>query len=152
MMRVDNSVGKGTSGMNKLGSVIDRLNMKLESKDTAALLIFFKLESRGKKNNRAAVLVAVALSIFVGSGDLCWYAWLSGDQPRRLLFTWPSRGVSAPAGSAGHARALVVLPHLLPPSSGFNFLGSALGSPSSLPSSPLFSWSLGGSAAAVAWQ
>ena len=34
----------------------------------------------------------------------------------------------------------------------FNFLGSALGSPSSLPSSPLFSWPLGGSAAAVAWQ
>ena len=32
----------------------------------------------------------------------------------------------------------------------FNFLGSALGS--SLPSSPLFSWPLGGSAAAVAWQ
>ena len=80
------------------------------------------------------------------------HAWLSGDQPRRLLFTWPSRGASAPAGSAGHARALVVLPHLLPPSSGFNFLGSALGSPSSLPSSPLVSWPLGGSAAAVAWQ
>ena len=69
------------------------------------------------------MLVAVALSIFVGSGDLCWYAWLSGDQPRRLLFTWPSRGVSAPAGSAGHARALVVLPHLLPPSSGFQLSG-----------------------------
>ena len=51
------------------------------------------------------------------------YAWLSGDQPRRLLFTWPSRGVSAPAGSAGHARALVVLPHLLPPSSGFQLSG-----------------------------
>ena len=59
----------------------------------------------------------------VGSGDLCWYAWLSGDQPRRLFFTWPSRGVSAPAGSAGHARALVVLPHLLPPSSGFQLSG-----------------------------
>jgi len=93
------------------------------------------------------------LSQFLSGLATCvGYAWLSGDQPRRLLFTWPSRGVSAPAGSAGHARALVVLPHLLPPSSGFNFLGSALGSPSSLPSSPLFSWPLGGSAAAVAWQ
>ena len=109
-----------------------------------------QMQQNNNKINRAAVLVAVALSIFVGSGDLCWYAWLSGDQLRRLLFTWPSRGVSAPAGSAGHARALVVLPHLLPPSSGFNFLGSALGSPSFLPSSPLVSWPLGGSAAAVA--
>jgi hypothetical protein len=31
-MRVDNSVGKGTSGMDKFGSVIDRMNMKLGSK------------------------------------------------------------------------------------------------------------------------
>ena len=28
-MRVDNSAGKGTSGMDKFGSVIDRMNMKL---------------------------------------------------------------------------------------------------------------------------
>ena len=31
-MRVDNSVGKGKSGMDKFGSVIDRVNMKLGSK------------------------------------------------------------------------------------------------------------------------
>ena len=28
-MRVDNSAGKGTSGLDKFGSVIDRMNMKL---------------------------------------------------------------------------------------------------------------------------
>ena len=61
--------------------------------------------------------------ILSGLATCVGYAWLSGDQPRRLLFTWPSRGVSAPAGSAGHARALVVLPHLLPPSSGFQLSG-----------------------------
>ena len=32
LMRVDNSAGKGTSGMDKFGSVINRLNMKLGSK------------------------------------------------------------------------------------------------------------------------
>jgi hypothetical protein len=31
-MRVDNSAGKDTSGMDKIGSVIDRMNMKLGSK------------------------------------------------------------------------------------------------------------------------
>jgi hypothetical protein len=31
LMRLDNSAGKGTSGMNKFG-VIDRMNMKLGSK------------------------------------------------------------------------------------------------------------------------
>jgi len=31
-MRVDISAGKGTSGMNKYGSVVDRMNMKLGSK------------------------------------------------------------------------------------------------------------------------
>jgi hypothetical protein len=31
-MRVDNSAGKGTFGMDKLGSEIDRMNMKLGSK------------------------------------------------------------------------------------------------------------------------
>jgi hypothetical protein len=31
-MRVDDSAGKGTSGMDIFGSVIDRMNMKLESK------------------------------------------------------------------------------------------------------------------------
>jgi hypothetical protein len=32
LMRVDNSAGKGTSGMNKFGSIIERMNMKLGSK------------------------------------------------------------------------------------------------------------------------
>jgi hypothetical protein len=31
-MRVDNNVGKGMSDMDKFGSVIDRVNMKLGSK------------------------------------------------------------------------------------------------------------------------
>jgi hypothetical protein len=31
-MRVHNSAGKGTSGMDRFGSVIDRMNMKLGSK------------------------------------------------------------------------------------------------------------------------
>ena len=31
LMIIDSSAGKGTSGINKLGSVIDRINMKLES-------------------------------------------------------------------------------------------------------------------------
>ena len=31
-MRIDNSAGKGTSGMNKFGSVADRMYMKLGSK------------------------------------------------------------------------------------------------------------------------
>ena len=31
-MRVDNSAGKGMSGMDKFGSVIDRMNRKLGSK------------------------------------------------------------------------------------------------------------------------
>jgi hypothetical protein len=31
-MRVDNSVGKGTSGMDKLSSVVDGMNMELGSK------------------------------------------------------------------------------------------------------------------------
>ena len=31
-MKIDNSAGKGTSGMDEFGSVIDRMNMKLGSK------------------------------------------------------------------------------------------------------------------------
>jgi hypothetical protein len=31
-MRVDNSAGKGTSGMDKIGSIIDKMDMKLGSK------------------------------------------------------------------------------------------------------------------------
>jgi hypothetical protein len=31
-MRVDNCAGKGTSGMDKFGSVTERMNMKLGSK------------------------------------------------------------------------------------------------------------------------
>jgi hypothetical protein len=32
MMRVENRAGKGTSGMDKFGSVFDRMDMKLGSK------------------------------------------------------------------------------------------------------------------------
>jgi len=38
-MRVDNSAGKGTSGMDKFGSAIERINMKLESKFLNSLRI-----------------------------------------------------------------------------------------------------------------
>jgi len=38
-MRVDDSAGKGTSGMDKFGSVIDRMNMKLGSKFLNSLRI-----------------------------------------------------------------------------------------------------------------
>jgi len=38
-MSIDNSVGKGTSGMDKFGSVIDRTNMKLGSKFLDSLII-----------------------------------------------------------------------------------------------------------------
>jgi hypothetical protein len=38
-MRVDNSTGKGTSGMDKFGSVIDRMNMELGSKFLNSLRI-----------------------------------------------------------------------------------------------------------------
>ena len=39
LMRVDNSAGKGTSGMDKFGSVIDRMNMKLGIKFLNSLRI-----------------------------------------------------------------------------------------------------------------
>jgi hypothetical protein len=39
MMRVDISAGKGTSGMDRFGSVIDRMNMKLGSKFLNSLRI-----------------------------------------------------------------------------------------------------------------
>jgi hypothetical protein len=38
-MRVDNSARKGMSGMNKFGSVIDRMNMKLGSEFLNSLRI-----------------------------------------------------------------------------------------------------------------
>jgi hypothetical protein len=38
-MGIDNSAGKGTSGINKLGSVIDRIIMKLGSKFLNSLRI-----------------------------------------------------------------------------------------------------------------
>ena len=38
-MRVDNSAGKGTSGMDKFGSVTDKMNMKLGSKFFSSLRI-----------------------------------------------------------------------------------------------------------------
>ena len=45
-MRVDNSAGKGTSGMNKFGSIIDRMNMKLGSKFLKSLRIKTQLLKR----------------------------------------------------------------------------------------------------------
>jgi hypothetical protein len=45
-MRVDISAGKGTSGMNKFGSVIDRMNMKLGSKFISSLRIKTQLLKR----------------------------------------------------------------------------------------------------------
>jgi len=45
-MRVDNSAGKGTSGMNKFGSVIDRMNMKLGSKFLNSLRVKSQLLKR----------------------------------------------------------------------------------------------------------
>jgi hypothetical protein len=42
-MSIDSSAGKGTSGMNKFGSVIDRMNMKLGSKFLNALRIKARL-------------------------------------------------------------------------------------------------------------
>ena len=38
-MRVDNSAGKGTSGMDEFGSIIDRMKMKLGSKFLKSLRI-----------------------------------------------------------------------------------------------------------------
>ena len=45
-MRVDISAGKGTSGMNKFGSVIDRMDMKLGSKFLNSLRIKTQLLER----------------------------------------------------------------------------------------------------------
>jgi hypothetical protein len=45
-MSIDNSVGKGTSGMDKFGSVIDRTNMKLGSKFLDSLIIKAQLLKR----------------------------------------------------------------------------------------------------------
>ena len=45
-MRGDNSAGKGTSGMDKLGSVIDRMNMNLGSKFLKSLRIKTQLLKR----------------------------------------------------------------------------------------------------------
>jgi hypothetical protein len=53
-MRVNNSVEKGTSGMDKFGSVIDRMNMKLGSKFPNSLRIKTQLL---KRLQRAIVVV-----------------------------------------------------------------------------------------------
>ena len=45
-MGVDSRVGKGTSGMDKFGSVIDRMNMKLRSKFFKSLRIKTQLLKR----------------------------------------------------------------------------------------------------------
>jgi hypothetical protein len=45
-MRIDNSTGKGTSSMDRFGSVIDRMNMKLGSKFLNSLRIKTRLLKR----------------------------------------------------------------------------------------------------------
>jgi len=45
-MRVVNSAGKGTSGMDKFGSIIDRMSMKLGSKFLSSLRIKTQLLKR----------------------------------------------------------------------------------------------------------
>ena len=45
-MRVDNSARKGMSGMNKFGSVIDRMNMKLGSEFLNSLIFKTQLLKR----------------------------------------------------------------------------------------------------------
>ena len=45
-MRADNSTGKGTSGKDKFGSVVDRMNMKLGSKFLNSLSIKIQLLKR----------------------------------------------------------------------------------------------------------
>jgi hypothetical protein len=45
-MSIDNSAGKGTSGMDKFGCVIDRMNMKLGSKFLNSLIINTQLLKR----------------------------------------------------------------------------------------------------------
>jgi hypothetical protein len=52
-MRVDNSAGKGTSGMNKFGSVIDRMNMKLGSK----FLNFLRIKTQLLKRLQRVIVV-----------------------------------------------------------------------------------------------
>ena len=46
LMRVDNNAGKGTSVMDKFGSIIDRINMKLGSKFLNYLIIKTQLLNR----------------------------------------------------------------------------------------------------------
>ena len=45
-MGIDNSAGKGTSGINKFGSVIDRMNMTLGSKFLHSLRVKTQLLKR----------------------------------------------------------------------------------------------------------
>ena len=57
LMRVDNSAGKGTSGMDKFGSVIDRVHIKLGGKLLNSLRVktqfLERLESVGVVNGAA---------------------------------------------------------------------------------------------------
>jgi hypothetical protein len=46
LMRFDISAGKGTSGMDKFGRVIDRMNIKLGSKFLSSLRIKTQLRKR----------------------------------------------------------------------------------------------------------
>ena len=53
LMIIDSSAGKGTSGINKLGSVIDRINMKLES----VFLISLKFQTLLLKRLQRVIVV-----------------------------------------------------------------------------------------------
>ena len=52
-MRVDSSAGKGTSGINKLGSIIERINIKLGS----VFLISLKFQTQLLKRLQRVIVV-----------------------------------------------------------------------------------------------
>jgi len=54
-MRVDNSAGKGTSGMDKFSSVIDRMSMKLGSKFFNSLITQFAPLQTTKERTRRQI-------------------------------------------------------------------------------------------------
>jgi hypothetical protein len=73
-MGVDSRVGKGTSGMDKFGSVVDRMNMKLRSKFFKSLRIKTQLLKRLQR-----VIVAD------GATNSQNIVWRVTEAPQRLL-------------------------------------------------------------------
>ena len=51
-------------------------------------------EKKDQKKKKIEPLLQWLSQFLSGLATCVGYAWSSGDQPRRLLFTWPSRGVS----------------------------------------------------------